>query len=200
MELNHATFTLATSRTLRSIWKIEEQRLTLTPLDHLMPRYHMVQLLYFSRSNSDITAIASHLKTSLKRTFETLPILSGTVQLDTEGGRRQAGALCVDAPWVDVNDIFVVNDLTNCEDLVYADLKREHFPMTTVERYEFRSVLFTEKGDVKTLPAPVMMAQVNFIRGGMVLAVCLHHSFMDGLGGATVIGLWAAFCRGEENR
>lgn len=177
---------------------MEKRKLKLTPLDHLMPRSYVVKLLYFPRSNPDIVAIASSLKAGLKSTFDTLPILSGTVQLEKDPQRRQEGALCVDAPWLDVNDIFVANDLTHCEDLVYADLKRDHFPMTTTERYNFYSVLFMDSGGIKRLPAPVMMAQVNFIRGGMVLAQCLHHSFMDGPGGVTVMGMWAAFCRGED--
>ncbi|MDI1493511.1 MAG: hypothetical protein OHK93_005301 [Ramalina farinacea] len=158
----------------------------------------MVKLLYFPRSNPDCTSIASTLKASLQRTFEALPILSGTVQSDTDSPLHQEGAVCVDAPWMDVNDIFAANDLTGCEDLVYADLKREHFPMTMTERYKLCSILHTAEGRLKTLPAPVMMAQVNFIRGGMILALCLHHSFMDGNGSAKIVGLWATFCRGED--
>ena len=177
---------------------MEKQRLTLTPLDHIMPRHYMVKLLYFPRSNPDCTSIASTLKAGLQRTFEALPILSGTVQSDTDSPLHQEGAVCVDAPWMEVDDIFAANDLTDCEDLVYADLKREHFPMTMTERCKLYSNLHTAEGRLKTLPAPVMMAQVNFIRGGMILALCLHHSFMDGNGSATIVGLWATFCRGED--
>ena len=177
---------------------MEKQKLTLTALDHLMPRGYATKLLYFPRTNPNITTIASKLEAGLKRTFETLPILSGTVRADEDGQPGQEGALCVDAPWMEVKDIFVVKDFTGCEDLVYADLKRNHFPMTTTERYNFRSVSFTDRGRLRTVPAPVMMAQVNFIRGGMVLAQCLHHSFMDGPGGVVIMRLWAAFCRGDD--
>ena len=177
---------------------MEKRKLTLTPLDLILPPHHIVKLLYFPRSNPDIGSIASNLRTGLQRTFEALPILLGTVQSDNDGQRRQEGLLCVDLPWMEINEVFAVNDLTDCQDLVYTDLKREHFPMTTSERYKFCSVLYNSDGSMKTVPSPVMMAQVNFIPGGMILAVCSHHAFMDGTGTATIVGMWAAFCRGEN--
>lgn len=44
-----------------------------------------------------------------------------------------------------------------------------------------------------------MMAQINVIpNNGMIPVPFLHRPFMDGLGGATVMELWATFCRGDN--
>ena len=84
---------------------MEKQKLTLTALDHLMPRRYAPKLLYFPRSNPNLSSIAATLEASLRRTFEIMPILSGTMQQDKDG--RQEGVLYVDAPWMDVKDILV---------------------------------------------------------------------------------------------
>ena len=170
---------------------MEDRRLPLSPLDHLQPRRYPVTLLYFPLPRPDIARIASRLKSSLQRTFETLPILSGTVQPVRQSEQR--GSLCVGAPWNTIDDVFRVNDLTS-SDLDYENLRQKHFPMTTSERHDLLSILPNPLGAEN----PVMMAQVNFVRNGMILVQFLHHSFMDGLGGVTIMELWATFCRGEN--
>ena len=158
-----------------------------------MPRGYSLKMLYFPLSHPDITCIASYLRSGLHRLFETLPILSGTVHPAPQGGQR--GSLCVSALWNTIDDVFRVNDLTS-SDLDYGNLRQTHFPMTTSAQYELLSIL---KSRVNPLGVenPVMLAQVNFVRNGMILVLFLHHSFMDGMGGTAVVELWATFCRGE---
>lgn len=173
---------------------MEDPNFPLSPLDHLTPRRHLLLFLYFPLTSPDITVIASKLKSSLQRTFETLPILSGTVQPARQS--EQSGSLCVGAPWNAVDDVFRVNDLT-ASDLDYENLRQNHFPMTTSQRHDLCSI-HTSRPIPFGFENPVMMAQVNFILNGMILVPFLHHSFMDGLGGATVMELWATFCRGDN--
>ena len=173
---------------------MEDHKFSLSPLDHIMPRFYVVNLLYFPLVHPDIACIASKLKCSLQRTFEALPILSGTVQPAHQS--EQSGSLCVSAPWNTIDDVFRVNHLTS-RDLDYEDLRQNHFPMTTSKQHDLLSILYS-RPDPLALVNPVMMAQVNFVRNGMILVQFLHHSFMDGLGGATVSELWATFCRGEN--
>lgn len=52
--------------------------------------------------------------------------------------------------------------------------------------------------DLFGLENPVIMVQVTFAKGGMIMATCLHHSFVDGTGSPEVLEVWAAFCRGEH--
>ena len=67
--------------------------------------------------------------------------------------------------------------------------------MTTSDQHDLLTIL-KSRADPFGVENPVMMAQINFVRNGMILVPFLHHSFMDGLGGAAVMGLWATFCRG----
>ncbi|KAI4263562.1 MAG: hypothetical protein L6R42_001301 [Xanthoria sp. 1 TBL-2021] len=43
-----------------------------------------------------------------------------------------------------------------------------------------------------------LKAQANFIPGGCLLTVCLHHSFFDGLGFVAVVDAWAKNCKAIE--
>lgn len=173
---------------------MEDRKLALSPLDHLMPRYYTMKCLYFPLSNPDVARITSVLKSSLQRTFETLPILSGTVQPAPQ--TKQRGSLCVGAPWNEIDEVFCVNDLS-LSDLDYENLRQNHFPMATSKYYGIISLL-TSRGSPLPVKNPVMMAQVNFFRNGMILVPLWHHSCIDGIGGVAITELWATFCRGED--
>ena len=172
--------------------KMENRVLNLSPLDHLMPRTYVVKLHYFPLQNPDITRIASILKFSLRRTFDTLPILSGTVRPVPHS--KQTGSLCVSDPWNEIDDVFRVNDLTT-SNLDYENLRRTYFPMATSREHD---LFLTSRIKPCEVGSPVMMAQINFVRNGMILASSLHHSFVDGLGAIAIMELWATFCRGED--
>lgn len=45
---------------------------------------------------------------------------------------------------------------------------------------------------------PVMLVQLNIINGGIIMVLCLHHSFTDANGTVAIVKLWAAYCRGED--
>nr|POE68693.1 non-canonical non-ribosomal peptide synthetase fub8 [Quercus suber] len=48
---------------------------------------------------------------------------------------------------------------------------------------------------IPTLPADVLAAQANFVKGGCILAVNLHHAVFDGTGLITAMTMWAESCR-----
>ena len=173
---------------------MEDRIFNLFPLDHLMPRVYICTLLYFPLPNPDITRIVSSLKAGLRRTFDTLPILSGTVQLVPHS--KQLGSLCVSKPWNEIDEVFHVNDITS-SDLDYENLRRTHFPMTTSREHNLLSVL-TSRPEPVGVGHPVMMVQINFIRNGMILIPILHHSVVDGLGSVSIMEVWATFCREED--
>ena len=47
-------------------------------------------------------------------------------------------------------------------------------------------------------PRPVFIAQANFIKGGLILATAIDHTFTDGAGSVSVLKIWAAYCRGDD--
>lgn len=46
----------------------------------------------------------------------------------------------------------------------------------------------------------VMLVQMNIIKGGIIMALCLHHSFTDGNGTFAIAKIWAAYCRNDGSR
>lgn len=52
--------------------------------------------------------------------------------------------------------------------------------------------------DIEKREKAVMLVQVNFIKGGIIIGLCMHHSFADGNATSTVAKVWAACCRGED--
>ena len=157
-----------------------------------MPRAHMVKVLFFPVPNARATLVAAALKSSLKRTMEALPILSGSIQRGKHPPR--VDSLCVGEPWNTVNDIFHVTDLTE-SGLDYTKLRKQNFPLGAFREYDMVSRSLQGPLGAQT---PVMMVQVNLVRDGMVLVVAVHHSCMDGYGSVAVFEIWAKFCRGED--
>lgn len=102
--------------------------------------------------------------------------------------------MCVSAPFSTVDDILTIKNLTESHPKIdYSDLKRRHFPMEAVDpdvMYSLPGFMDAEK--------PVFVAQANFIRGGLVLGISLHHSFGDGASLKMILQTWAAYCRGES--
>ena len=164
----------------------------LSPIDHLMPRVHTVKVFYFPIPDANVTLALEKLKSSLKPTFDALPILSGSIQEGKHPPR--ADSLCVGEPWNTVDDIFRLNDLTQ-SGLDYTELRKQHFPLEALLEYDIVSRSLPHPLGVRT---PVMMVQVNLIRNGMILAIALHHTCMDGTGFVAVTEIWAKFCRGED--
>ena len=166
----------------------------LTPIDNTMPRHHVATLLFFPESQgSDMSAITEPLQSGFAETLKAIPLLSGTVQVIDKGVQR--GSLYIAAPWNTVSDVFHVRDLRHMIGLNYAKLRDKNFPVQASYRK-----LFTPLADIdpQASQKPVMLVQMNIIRGGIVIALCMHHSFTDGNGTVAVARIWAAFCRREN--
>ncbi|KAK8102142.1 hypothetical protein PG984_015288 [Apiospora sp. TS-2023a] len=77
------------------------------------------------------------------------------------------------------------NDLTS--DLPsYGDLKQQRFPLEKLSTAQLSPV-----GVMPEPPAPVMAAQANFIQGGLLLTVALHHTAGDASAFETILSVWA---------
>ena len=165
----------------------------LSPLDHIMPRRYTFRLLFFPTGNRDPLIITTTLKAGLTKTLETLPLLSGTVKpylCPTNSGR-----LCITAPWSSVDDIFHV---AHRLDLSYDEIRNSGFSMLFLEFEDILPMFSNTDIDPFSIETPVLMVQINFIKSGMIMGFCLHHSFVDGTGAPEVLKIWAAFCRGDE--
>lgn len=87
-----------------------------------------------------------------------------------------------------------MSDLTQ-SGLDYTKLRNQHFPLEAFREYDMLSRSLQGPHGVQT---PVMMVQVNLVHDGMVLAIAVYHSCVDGYGVVAVTEIWAKFCRGED--
>lgn len=163
----------------------------LSPIDMLMPRMHVPKLLYFA-STAEPAAIISILRAALELTIGTIPIIAGSVAL-SEQGTDQKGFLNVQSPYFLAEDIISSNDLSNKYD--YEQLRAAHFPVSGVPFELVAPRAFGRAGD----SAPVMVAQANFLRGGLLLFFAVHHCVFDEMGIFNVMKVWALYCRGGGN-
>ena len=160
----------------------------LTPLDNAMPRNFVPKILFFPEPGSMSTAIDT-LRLGLTRLIEDVPLFSGTLKAS-----GQKGGLCVTAPWSTIEEIFQVKDLSHESGLDYQNLRSKHFPLENLGNL---AALLPIAGIRKSEP-PVILVQLNIVRGGMIMVLCVHHSFSDGLGTFAIARAWAAHCRGED--
>lgn len=161
----------------------------LTPIDNCMPRAHVTKVMFLPESTrSDVSKVVDTLREGLSKTLEAIPLLSGTVRVVDE-----KGAQAVTAPWSTIDDIFQVKDLRHEGGLEYQNFKAGNFSLENLDGKVVLPVAGLMKGE-KT----VMLVQVNIIHGGMIIALCMHHSFTDGNGTYAAAKVWAAYCRKED--
>ncbi|KAI9788320.1 MAG: hypothetical protein M1816_007006 [Peltula sp. TS41687] len=170
---------------------ISETTIPLSLLDQSVPRLYMTRFYCIPYDDTmDKNQTVSILREGLRRTIMTLPFLAASmVPIDgPKKGRVELRA----GQGVQL----IVKDLTNSPDIFsksYAELDSMKMPIVLAP--------------IETLPppgsqAPVLAAQVNFIKGGVLLGLCPHHGVLDGTGDYTVLQLWAQYCHaysGTEN-
>ncbi|KAK4696359.1 hypothetical protein P7C71_g1545, partial [Lecanoromycetidae sp. Uapishka_2] len=159
----------------------------LSPIDMLMPRMHVPKLLYFA-STAEPATIISILRVALELTIESIPIIAGSVALSTQAD-EQKGFLNVQSPYFTATDIISTKDLRSEYD--YEQLRAAHFPVSGVPFDVIAPKAFGKAGD----SAPVMVAQANLLRGGLLLFFALHHCVFDEMGIFNVMKVWASYCR-----
>ncbi|MDI1487260.1 MAG: hypothetical protein OHK93_006529 [Ramalina farinacea] len=161
----------------------------LSPIDMLMPRMHVLKLLYFA-STAEPAAILSNLRAALSLTIDTMPMIAGSVTL-SERQEDQKGFLNVQSPYFTAEDIISFNDLRNKYD--YEQLRAAHFPSNGVAFDAIAPKSFGQAGD----SAPVMVAQANILRGGLLLFFAVHHCVFDEIGIFNIMKVWSSCCRGD---
>ncbi|KAL2821622.1 transferase [Aspergillus granulosus] len=157
----------------------------LSPIDQFTIRVYTPLLLCFKTelSSSD-TAICSVLKQSLANVLDSMSWFAGTIC--TANKAHGTVELCISE---DDAVPFKVQDLRTDPRgnlLDFDGLTRDHFPPSRLDP----SILLP--GSIQPGPvAPCLEVQVNFIRGGLILATNTHHSVVDGCGIGVFWKHWA---------
>lgn len=162
----------------------------LSPIDMLMPRMHVPKLLYFA-STAEPATITSNLRAALAFTLKSIPVIAGSVAVGKEKG-DQKGSLSVQSPYFNAEDILSSNDLRDEYD--YEQLRSAHFPSDGIAF----DVIAPKQFGQAAGSTPVMLAQANFLRGGLLLFFAVHHCVLDEVGLFNVMKVWSSFCRGDN--
>lgn len=159
----------------------------LSPLDWLMPRSYVSQILCFPADDSRIFEI---LKEGLSKTVEDVPyLLSGVVDQE-----YPKGSVRLTDPYQTVEDLIAWQDLS--ETLDYALLKAANFPPSALT---IPSIKPRDTAPPLPTPEPVVRAKLSLIKGGILLCVSIHHSTTDITGFGALLKLWASHCRTESS-
>jgi hypothetical protein len=165
----------------------------LSPIDCFEERTHVVRfMLYFATPHEvNIETVFHQLNSGLVRTASAIPFRQGKVILCG----NSANLVQIDVDETDSIE-FTYQDLrVPCEKFPtlksFCERKAENFALSSHDIAQFTPEALLPG----SLPRPVMIAQANFIPGGLLLVVGIHHSAVDGSGIANVIKIWAANSR-----
>ena len=155
----------------------------LSLLDQIMPRFYIRLVLCFpvqAASENDRNSIYTTLEKGLQRTVTRVPFLGGFLEEDQDGSHNLH---ITSGPGV----LLRSNDLTEDSDRSFNVLKAAHFSPSHLDG----DILAPTGAMSLEATKPVMATQVNFLKGGLLLMVCIHHSVMDVAGLGSVLRTWA---------
>lgn len=156
----------------------------LSPFDQFSNRVYSPLFLVFKFDTEALPdVISSELQTGLASLINDMPLLAGHVVLENEHGNVQ-----INIP-DDAGIMFKVREMLDTKNgpvLDFGELEKANFPSCLLDPSQLGPTCFIPEG-----VAPVLAVQANFIRGGMILAVYVHHSAIDGVGIMILLKRWS---------
>ncbi|WZH46583.1 trichothecene 3-O-acetyltransferase [Fusarium acuminatum] len=163
----------------------------------LLRIYTQISLCFPVADPSKHSTIVATLQHGLSRLAQSFPWVAGQVKCDAKEG---------------TSGIFSIVPFEKVPRLVVKDLRDDPSAPTMegLRKAEFPMRMFDENviAPRKTLPIgpdyspndpePVLLVQVNFIEGGLILTVNAQHACMDMMGQDAVVRLLSKACRKEE--
>lgn len=147
----------------------------LSSIDQSLIRIYIRYCLCFPCNATDIEAVTTRLAVSVNRTVAHLPILAGTVQ--PIESNDQSGRLEVKVRLDQINNFeaHVKHHGATAHLPSYQELSTIGMPPSELIREEFTP----HADNPNPEGSPVFAIQANFIRGGLILVLYLHHSVAD---------------------
>ncbi|KAI3316784.1 transferase family-domain-containing protein [Xylariaceae sp. AK1471] len=165
----------------------ETTKMRMSPMDNVMPRLYANFIFSFRLNAGPFSTVHSVLEESLRRTCDELPVVRRKVFI-TQGHPGATGSLEAreNAEWTPK---VVFNDLSGTwpdyDELVDSGLEQDALD---------GEVLFPRgiyEWDLHGEGACVLLAQANFVEGGLLLAFGIFHPLIDGHSGSLLMKLWA---------
>lgn len=167
----------------------------LNALDYVNPNHGMGLMFYFSLQDGiAFQDVFDNLQQGLNRTFDMIPALGGKMMKRSE---QEIGYtkndLCVTIPPLSMA-------ATAHNRLVYKDLSDVLPAFDELRDAGFATSLFSDSlvlrdDPFQVFPADIFVGQVNFVKGGCIIAADLNHCCLDGVGAVIAIKAWAENCR-----
>ena len=165
----------------------QTQIMELSPLDQIMVRGIVRLVLCFPvHDSNDRPAVIHTLQKGLDDTVKQMPYLSGVLR-ERESQRREVEVLFREGDKIEL----IVKDVGD-ELPTYQELRNKQMPPSYFKD-ELLSPMRNMPESSRKLH-PVTVAQASFLRGGLFLCVCFHHSVLDGSGFATFLKMLAKNC------
>ncbi|KAK7739577.1 hypothetical protein SLS63_001923 [Diaporthe eres] len=146
--------------------------------------------------NYDLDEVTQVLRDGWEATCRRIPVLKGEAVADSDA--KQGGAMKIqlldDKERLERIQPITVNDLRSpvSYPLTFAELRERHFPVSAFDPEIFtRRYTWPSPGD----RLPIMLMQLNFIRGGLILNWNPFHMIGDGTTFFTWTAVWAEECR-----
>ncbi|KAK2755485.1 hypothetical protein FQN54_006422 [Arachnomyces sp. PD_36] len=165
------------------------KRISLSPMDNIMPRFWARLIFAFRCSpDQDPERIRDLLEKGLHRASADIPSISSKV-FEKKGNGNQKSTLEIHTqpsflPTVHAQDLQ--------DELDYDELVDEGLPQDLLDADRFFPAIGWP--DLNE-GISVFLAQANFVTGGLLLAVGMYHSVIDGTSGMWLAKKWAEYTR-----
>ncbi|KAL4729712.1 hypothetical protein ACLX1H_004135 [Fusarium chlamydosporum] len=163
----------------------------------LLTIYTQISLVFSVSDPSQHSTIVDTLKQGLSRLSQSFPWVAGQVKTEgvSEGNTGTSKIVPFEkTPRLVVKDLRDDPSAPTMEGLRKADFPMEMFDENVIAP---RKTLPLGPDYDPDGPKPVLLLQLNFIKGGLVLTVNGQHGAMDMTGQDAIIGLLSKACRGE---
>lgn len=192
---------------MRKMMDSHKSRLSakVNPCDLMNPNIYVGMKFYFPlREGARFEQVFARLQDGLRRTILLIPELEGKVMRCSEHeiGYKK-GDLRITLPLIPSTATQESNSTSPSKgprQLRYKDLSDSLPSFEELQAAGFVSSAFKDEVVLECpwfppLPADVLIAQANFVKGGCILAINVHHAGFDGVGVITALRVWAESCR-----
>ncbi|KAI8623280.1 transferase family-domain-containing protein [Xylariaceae sp. FL1651] len=171
----------------------EVTKIRMSPMDNVMPRVYANFIFSFRLNPGPFSKVHNVLQESLRRTCDELPLLRRRVFIASTDGTSEAAGMLEAREKAELTPEVMFNDMSGTwpdyDDLMDSGLEQDALD---------GQILFPQgiyEWDLHGEGASVLLAQANFVDGGVLLAFGIFHPVIDGHSGSLLIKLWAKHAR-----